>query len=85
METQKLEFKDKAKPRVGSKDKAAHVPGGGQKKVGDVTNNHTPTELSLLLFSSIQLARNEKILHQLREDRLCDCLTWFACVCLNDV
>lgn len=32
IETQKLDFKDKAKPRVESK--TAHKPGGGDKKVG---------------------------------------------------
>ena len=32
IETQKLDFKEKAKPRVESK--MAHKPGGGDKKVG---------------------------------------------------
>lgn len=33
IETVKLDFKDKAKPKVGSKDNAKHVPGGGSVKV----------------------------------------------------
>ena len=33
IETQKLEFKDKAAPKIGSLDNAKHVPGGGDKPV----------------------------------------------------
>lgn len=33
IETKKLDFKDKAKPKVGSKDNMKHVPGGGDVKV----------------------------------------------------
>lgn len=33
IETVKLDFKDKAKSKVGSKDNAKHVPGGGAVKV----------------------------------------------------
>lgn len=35
IETVKLDFKDKAKPKVGSKENAKHVPGGGSVKVKD--------------------------------------------------
>lgn len=33
IENRKLEFKEKAKPRIGSLDKAAHTPGGGNVKI----------------------------------------------------
>jgi microtubule-associated protein tau len=33
IETVKLDFKDKAKSKVGSKENAKHVPGGGSVKV----------------------------------------------------
>lgn len=33
IETVKLDFKDKAKPKVGSKENAKHIPGGGSIKV----------------------------------------------------
>ena len=36
IETQKLEFKDKAAPKVGSLDNTKHVPGGGDKPVSSV-------------------------------------------------
>lgn len=33
IETVKLDFKDKAKPKIGSKDNIKHTPGGGAVKV----------------------------------------------------
>lgn len=33
IESVKLDFKEKAKPKVGSKDNVKHVPGGGAVKV----------------------------------------------------
>ncbi|WAR05414.1 TAU-like protein, partial [Mya arenaria] len=33
IETQKLEFKESAKPKVGSMDKVKHKPGGGDVRV----------------------------------------------------
>ena len=33
VESRKLDFKDKAAPKVGSLDQASHKPGGGAKKV----------------------------------------------------
>ena len=34
IETVKLDFKEKAKPKIGSKDLIDHKAGGGDKKVG---------------------------------------------------
>lgn len=34
IETKKLDFKEKAASKVGSKDNVTHRPGGGDKKVG---------------------------------------------------
>ena len=39
IETQKLEFNEKAAPKVGSKDNLGHHAGGGEKKVGDLVSS----------------------------------------------
>lgn len=36
----KLDFKDKAQPKIGSKDYIDHKPGGGAKKVRAYEENH---------------------------------------------
>lgn len=41
----KLDFKDKAKPKVGSKDNAKHVPGGGTVKVREKKHKYKQKQI----------------------------------------
>ena len=49
IETRKLDFKDKAQSKVGSKDNIKHQAGGGDKKVRDYSHSHSLYAIAILL------------------------------------
>ena len=47
IETRKLDFKDKAQSKVGSKDNIKHQAGGGDKKVKDFSHSSNTNAILL--------------------------------------